>query len=98
MQDGQVKVVDGHHLQEAVVDVLRSIFSVPRSGAARITLTIQGEIYGHFMVIALPHWPVLFSSREGRIFYDLLKVGRKRSAKLGFVGSPSTHNMQSAFL
>ena len=66
MQDGQVKVVDGHHLQEAVVDVLRSVFSVPRSGAARITLTIHGEIYGHFMVIALPHWPVVLFPAAGK--------------------------------
>ena len=41
VQDGQVKVVDGHHFQKAVIDVLRSIFSVPRPGATRIALTIH---------------------------------------------------------
>ena len=41
MQDGQVKVVDGHHLQQPVIDVLCSIFSVPGPGATRIALIMH---------------------------------------------------------
>ena len=43
VQNSQIEVVDGHDLDESVVDVLTAVLAVPRSSPSGVTFDVQKQ-------------------------------------------------------
>jgi hypothetical protein len=43
MQNGEIKIIDGHDLDESVVDVLIPVLPVPGSGSSGVALDVEEQ-------------------------------------------------------